>query len=192
MRQPNFTRRSSMSRLLSGTRLLVVVPVVGLALAAAIFFVFGGVGLLRLLAELVLETFTDYHRESHGDLPPAVEIVEYVHQFLIGTVLYITAIGLYQLFIHEIEFPGWLKVDSTEQLEMNLIGVTVVVLAVHFLSIVFTDDADRLLKFGAGIALPIAALALFVGLRVWSSSVERRAETEARLMEKDLEPSRED
>ena len=56
---------------------------------------------------------------------------------------------------------------------MNLIGVTVVVLAVNFLSVVFTRDPSILLEYGVGIALPIAALALFVGLRVWSSSLER-------------------
>ena len=33
------------------------------------------------------------------------EVVEYVHTFLIGTVLYITAVGFYQLFVQEISFP---------------------------------------------------------------------------------------
>ena len=96
-----------------------------------------------------------------------------MHLFLIGTVLYITAIGLYQLFIEEVDFHGWLKIDSTEELEMNLIGVTVVVLAVGFLSVVFSGDPADLLEYGAGIALPIAALALFVGLRAWSTRGER-------------------
>ncbi len=91
---------------------------------------------------------------------------------MIGTVLYITAVGLYQLFIEEVEFHGWLKIDSTEELEMNLIGVTVVVLAVSFQGIVFSRDPADLLEYGVGIALPIAALALFVGLRTWSTSLE--------------------
>jgi uncharacterized membrane protein YqhA len=100
--------------------------------------------------------------------------MEYVHTFLIGTVLYITAVGLYQLFIEEVEFHGWLKIDSTEELEMNLIGVTVVVLAVNFLGVAFTGDPSLLLEYGAGIALPIAALVLFVGLRVWSTQLEKQ------------------
>ncbi len=95
-----------------------------------------------------------------------------MHLFLIGTVLYITAIGLYQLFIEEVEFHGWLKIDSTEELEMSLIGVTVVVLAVSFLGMVFTREPSELLQYGVGIALPIAALALFVGLRSWSTRGE--------------------
>jgi uncharacterized membrane protein YqhA len=83
-------------------------------------------------------------------------------------------VGLYQLFIDEVEFHGWLKIDSTEELEMNLIGVTVVVLAVNFLTIVYTKDASVLLEYGAGIALPIAALALFVGLRTWSTHLSSK------------------
>lgn len=110
--------------------------------------------------------------EAHADdIPIAIEIVEFVHLFLIGTVLYITAIGLYQLFMEEVEFHGWLKIDSTEELEMSLIGVTVVVLAVSFLGVVFTRDPSELLQFGTGIALPIAALALFIGMRAWSTRI---------------------
>ena len=72
-----------------------------------------------------------------------VEVIEYVHQFLVGTVLYITAIGFYQLFIHQIDYPDWLRwlhIDNTEELENNLIGVTVVVLAINFMSLVYVDD----------------------------------------------------
>ena len=78
----------------------------------------------------------------------------------------------YQLFIQEIKFPNWLRVDSTEELEYNLIGVTVVVLAVNFMGAVFIGDTENLLQYGAGIALPIAALGLYIGLRTWSGKIE--------------------
>jgi uncharacterized membrane protein YqhA len=169
-----------MSRFLASTRYLVLLPIAGLALAAAIFFVFGGAGLIRVIVELVVDAVTqDEAVLSHaGELPVQVVIVEYVHTLLIGTVLYITAIGLYQLFIGGIDFPRWLQIDSTDELETNLIGVTVVVLAVQFMGLVFTRDADELLRFGAGIALPIAALGIFVGLRTWSTSIEKRGQQE--------------
>ena len=175
-----------MSRILTSTRYLVLVPILGLALAAAVFFVFGGYGLIRLIFEAAIELFTTGHVEHHSDIPFEVEVVEYVHTFLIGTVLYITAVGLYQLFVEEIKFPGWLQIDSTEELETNLIGVTVVVLAVNFMGVVFTQDARFLLEYGAGIALPIAALALFVGLRTWSTNLAKREEREEAMMEQDV------
>lgn len=165
-----------MSRILSGTRYLVVVPILGLALAAGVFFVIGGFTLIKLIVDGLLELFMHIPVESHGEnIPFVIEVVEQVHNFLVGTVLYITAVGLYQLFIDDIKFRGWLKIDSTEELEMNLIGVTVVVLAVNFLTVVYTRDVSVLLEYGAGIALPIAALALFVGLRAWSTSLAKKS-----------------
>lgn len=158
-----------MTRLLLGTRYLILFPILGLALAAVAFFVFGGIGLISLLFELVFHAADSAH-EATGQGVIIFEIVEYVHTFLVGTVLYITAVGLFQLFIKEIDFVGWLKIDSTEELETNLIGVTVVVLAVNFMGAVLTDT-QNLLDYGAGIALPIAALGLFIGLRAWSAKL---------------------
>jgi uncharacterized membrane protein YqhA len=170
------------ARLLLKSRYLILVPILGLALAAASFFLFGGIGLIRLLYESLLTVLYPAHRAAaldHGKF--IYEVVEYVHTFLIGTVLYITAVGLYQLFVKEIDFPAWLKVESTEELETNLIGVTVVVLAVNFMGAFFVGSTDDLLQYGAGIALPIAALGLFVGLRAWAAnSTKGRAGREAR------------
>lgn len=167
-----------MPRFLAGTRYLVLIPVLGLGVAAGVFFVIGGLGLLRTLAELLVGLVQTHAAPHDQPVPIAVHIVEYVHQFLIGTVLYITAVGLFQLFIRELDVPDWLKVEDTEALETNLIGVTIVVLAVNFLSTAFASDAATVLRYGAGIALPIAALALFVGIRTWSTLADRRSHAE--------------
>jgi uncharacterized membrane protein YqhA len=162
-----------MSRFFVATRYLIIIPIIGLGIAAAAFFFFGGISLIRLILEVVADLLGIIELEVHEDqLPVMVEVVEYVHTFLIGTVLYITSIGFYQLFIGEIQFPGWLKIHSTEELETSLIGVTVVVLAVNFLSVVFTGENVDLIAQGAGIAMPIAALGLFVGLRAWATRQE--------------------
>lgn len=165
-----------MPRVLASTRFLIVVPILGLVIAASFFFVFGGIGLIRLLLHLLVGVLVPAQEaEGLGTGVIIFEVVEYVHLFLVGTVLYITAVGLYQLFVQEIEFPSWLKIDSTEELETNLIGVTVVVLAVNFMGAVFIGQKDQLLPYGAGIALPIAALGLFVGLRAWSIKLGRES-----------------
>jgi uncharacterized membrane protein YqhA len=133
-----------------------------------------------LLIELTLTAIINLTQETHGTDRGLVifEVVEFVHLFLVGTVLYITAIGLYQLFVHEIKFPNWLKIDSTEELETNLIGVTVVVLAVNFMGAVFVGGKENLLDFGAGIALPFAALGVFLGLRACSTKLIKDIPTE--------------
>ena len=176
-----------MSRVLSATRYLIIIPILGLLFAASLFFVLGGVGLVGQLIELAADFVGGLARASgEGDKGVVIfEVVEYVHLFLVGTVLYITAVGLYQLFVRELDFPRWLKIDSTEELETNLIGVTVVVLAVNFMGAVFVGEREFLLQYGAGIALPIAALGLFVGLRAWSVKLgkETIAEAEGRQRE---------
>lgn len=174
-----------MSRFLLNTRYLILIPILGLAIAAAFFFIFGGIGLISLLFELILGALGLSHETAEPEQGIIIfEVVEYVHTFLVGTVLYITAVGLFQLFIEQIDFPRWLKIDSTEELETNLIGVTVVVLAVNFMGAIFARNTDNLLQYGAGIALPIAALGVFVGLRSWSVKITREADEPAATRQK--------
>lgn len=172
-------------RLIAASRYLVILPIIGLAIAAAVLFVFGGIGLLRFL----IESVGDPDTALGSEVLEAVELVEFVHQFLIGTVLFITALGLYQLFIQKVDLPLWLKIDTSEELETLLIGLTVVVLAVNFLTVVFSSDDVDLLEYGAGIALPIAALALFVGVRALVSQAERREKRELGRANTEREPS---
>jgi uncharacterized membrane protein YqhA len=106
-----------MPRLIGWTRYLVLLPIIGLLLASAVFFVFGGIGMIGILFESISHFFQGTVEIQGEALPIEVEIVEYVHRFLIGTVLFITAVGFYQLFIDRAEFPSWLRIDSTEELE---------------------------------------------------------------------------
>jgi uncharacterized membrane protein YqhA len=148
-------------KLISATRYLILLPVVGLAIAAAALFLFGGIGLVLFIirnAGLVAEG----HELT---VVPIFDLLQFVHQFLIGTVLYITSMGFYQLFIQEVPVPEWMKIESAEDLETSLVGVIIVVLGIEFLGVVFGNTEANLLQYGTGIALPIAALALFLGVR---------------------------
>jgi uncharacterized membrane protein YqhA len=159
-------------KFVSATRFLVIIPIIGLALTASVLFVLAGFGLIAFIIESALELFSGHAEE----LIPIIQLVEFVHQFLVGTVLYITAIGLYQLFVNRVPMPGWLQIDSPDELEGSLISVTVVVLAVNFLGVVVTPSQQiNTLQYGAGIALPIAALALFVGLRAFAKWMSHKA-----------------
>jgi len=174
--------RSPLPRTLVATRYLVLIPIVGLALSAAMLFIFGGINLIKLLYETTL-VYLGLAHAHQSDIPIYVEIVEYVHTFLIGTVLYITSVGFFQLFIKKVNFPRWLRITNTEELETNLIGVTVVVLAINFMALSFNKNGDYLVRYGVGIALPIAALGLFLGMRAWAKKMDRDSE----LKEKELD-----
>ncbi len=164
---PSDSKRPVILSLFAGTRYLIIIPITGLVLAAAILFVVGGYGLIKLVFTQVL-TFLGIQKAHEVTTPIYVELVEYIHTFLIGTVLFITAVGFFQLFIKAIDLPGWLRIKNTEELETNLIGVTVVVLAVNFMAMAFKKPSDFILEYGAGIALLIVALSVFMGIRAWS------------------------
>jgi uncharacterized membrane protein YqhA len=157
-------------KFIGATRYLAIVPILGLAVAAAVMFLFGGFGLVMF----VLRSIGEIQAGHPTEILPIFELLEFVHQFLIGTVLYITAMGLYQLFIQDVPLPMWMKTESSEDLENNLVGVTVVVLAIEFLGAVFSGSQPNLLEYGAGIALPIAALGIFMGLKQRSHAKQKR------------------
>jgi uncharacterized membrane protein YqhA len=94
----------------------------------------------------------------------ALSLIEVTDVFLIGIVLFIIALGLYALFVDDtLPLPPWLEIHDLDDLKAKLISVVVAVLAVLFLGEVVKWDGERpLLGFGAGIALVIAALTLFL------------------------------
>jgi uncharacterized membrane protein YqhA len=83
---------------------------------------------------------------------------------LLGTVLFIVAFGLYQLFIQpELPVPGWLKIQNLDQLTERLIEVVGVLLSVTFLAFAVEGVLGAsLLEFGVSVAVVIAALSLLL------------------------------
>ncbi len=158
-------------RFIAGMHFFVLIPVIGLAIAACILFIKGGVDIVHFIWELITG-MTKTYPEGENVI---VELVETVHLFLVGTVLFLTSFGLYQLFIQPLPLPGWLKVNNIEELELNLVGLTIVVLGVNFLSVIFEPEGENLAIYGIGYALPIAALSYFMGVR---SSVTKQSSRE--------------
>ncbi len=148
-------------RIFSQTRYIVLLPVIGLFLAGAYLFLTGGVGLLFFLFDaLVRHGFSPHAEPEH-----TVIIMEFVEQFLTGTVLYIVAVGLYGLFIRQLNVPEWLRIESLDELKHTVIGVVVAVLAVKFMGVVVEwDDTNRPLEIGAAIGLVTTGLGIYMGL----------------------------
>jgi uncharacterized membrane protein YqhA len=131
-----------------------------LAVAADVLFIKGGINLIHFLWDLVFEIRGADEQENI-----IVDLVEIVHLFLVGTVLFLTSLGIYELFIQPLPLPPWLKTHNIEELELNLVGLTIVVLAVNFLSVIFEEKEINLAIYGIGYALPITALAYFMKVR---------------------------
>lgn len=151
-----------MRRLASASRYLIFIPALGSFIAATTLIIYGGVEIVQLVLE-IFETGVS----SKGAKALALAFIEVVDLFLLGTVFYIIALGLYELFIDEhIPLPAWLTIHTLDDLKNKLTGVVILVMGVLFLGQVVTWDGERnLLSYGGAIALVIAALTYFLSQR---------------------------
>ena len=152
-----------MTRFLAACRLLLVVPVVGCVLLTAASVLMGFGRILAAGAELL----SNPEITARSSKMIALVVIEIIDLFLVGTVAYITAVGIYKLFIAtgEVNLPFRLRIGSLKELEDKIIGVIVAALAVAFLGqAAGSSKPDALLNYGGGIALVIAALGLFVSI----------------------------
>jgi uncharacterized membrane protein YqhA len=151
-----------MARILGGSRYIVLIAVIGCLLASAIVTVFAGVELVRLLLDFIRAG------PQADDLGKSVAVgaAELIELFLLGTVLYVIALGLYQLFIdRNILLPKWLTIHSLDNLKERLLGTVVVMLAVSFLGFVVTwDGSMNILGLGAAVGLVLASLGYIMSL----------------------------
>jgi uncharacterized membrane protein YqhA len=150
-----------MTRFLAACRHLLVIPVIGCVLLTAGTVI---MGIIRIVtAGAMLVRAGDYSAKAAKIM--ALAVIEIIDLFLVATVAYITAAGLYKLFISNtrIELPTRLKINNLKDLEDKIIGVVVAALAVAFLGqAAGADEPAALLNYGGGIALVIAALAFFI------------------------------
>jgi uncharacterized membrane protein YqhA len=150
-----------MTHFLATCRYILVLPVIGCVLLTA-----GAVimGMGRILsAGVALVAAGDVSATAAKKM--ALSVIEIIDLFLVATVAYIAAVGIYKLFISDdkVELPIRLKINSLKDLEDKIIGVIVAALAVAFLGqAAGPSDPERLLNYGGGIALVVAALAFFM------------------------------
>ena len=149
-----------MGTLLGASRFMVMLAVIGALLAATTLIVYGVLETIQLITQTIQSG--EVTRKAAKGL--ALEFIEIVDLFLLGTVFYIIAIGLYELFIDtDVKLPEWLTINNLDDLKNKLIAVVIVVLGVLFLGqVVSWDGKTDLLGYGIAIALVIAALTYFL------------------------------
>jgi uncharacterized membrane protein YqhA len=172
------------SRLFDLSPSMIILAVIGSLLAAFTLIIYGFLRVLWVIWELIKARDLSSHAES--DL--SIQFIELIDVFLIGVILLIVALGLFQLFIDEKStLPSWLKVHNLDELKHRVIGVICVVLGVNFLSNAaeWTGGHD-IVYYGAAIGIVLIALVLL--LKVVDGSIqeevrllrEERAEEEAK------------
>ncbi len=150
-------------RILGTSRFLIILAVLGTFISSATLQVFG---LLRVGA-VIVELTRGGEVTSEAAKTLIADTVAIIDIFLIGTVLFVISAGLYQLFVHhDVPLPGWLKIESLDDLKDNLTEVIIVALLVAFLgqAIEWTGDVGIL-----GLGLATAAVIVAVAALTWAS-----------------------
>ena len=148
-------------KLLDAGRYLLVIPVIGSLLLT--------VGVVGMGAGLIVERGWNLFRNGEFSQKAArtmsVTVIETIDFFLVGALGYITAVGIYNLFItnDEEQLLKRIRIEKLKDLEDKIIGVVVAALAVAFLgSVSNSHQMQNILYSGAGISLIIISLCAFL------------------------------
>ena len=165
-------------RVLAGSRYLIVIAVIGTFLASIAVLVYGGL----TVVSVIIDVFTHDGFTITGAKHLAVDAIELIDLFLLGTVLYLVALGLYDLFIDDtLPMPHWLEIVNLDDLKETLLRVIVVLLAVTFLGyIVNWDGSPNILDLGIAVGLVLFALGFLLnrGLNIRHHHVSEKDEKE--------------
>ena len=141
-----------MARLVGNLRYLVIVAVVGIAIQAIATFSWA----VWITIDFVYDLLTTSAWQQDDTI---VELLQVLDLYLIGTVLLITAIGFYELFISEVQLPDWLIIRTLSDLKTKIVEVIVLVIGIKFVEkLVMTKEPIDVLWYGLGSAAVMAVL----------------------------------
>jgi uncharacterized membrane protein YqhA len=154
-------------KLLTSSRYVIIIAVAGSFLASLASLAYAGVKSVRVVIDLL-------QQGDQATKSVAVSFIELIDLFLIGTVFYIIALGLYELFIDDaLVLPAWLVIHTLDDLEAKLMSGVVVIMVVYFLGLLVESKGQvDLIQPGLSIALVIGALTLFQFLHARKKSGE--------------------
>lgn len=149
---------------------MILLAVVCSFIASVTVLIYGSIQTVSTIGNVLVSGAVS----SKGSKTLVLSFIEIIDLFLLATVFYITALGLYELFIDDrIKVPVWLEIHTIDDLKGKLTSVVVVVLSVLFLSQAISwDGTTNILPFGTSIALVIASLTYFLSQKTKKTKAE--------------------
>lgn len=143
-----------MKTLLEKSKYLIFIAVISALLASAAAFVWGMIKSVKVIVSI----FAGLGAETAY----TVSLIELMDIFLIATVLFIFALGIYELFIGKLALPEWLVIRNLHDLKVKISSIVIMVMGIIFLKhLVEWQDPQGTLFFGLGVAVVAAALIAF-------------------------------
>jgi uncharacterized membrane protein YqhA len=149
--------------ILWNSRFVVILAVVSSMLGMLILFALAAGGMAHLAWEYVQITLFGVHTSADFHVEAVGLIISSIDDFLLGTVLLIFALGMYELFISKIDIAendasanNILLIHSLDDLKDRLVKVVLMILVVAFfknvLHVTF-DNPLNILYMGGGILM---------------------------------------
>ncbi|MBP7689364.1 MAG: YqhA family protein [Thermoflexales bacterium] len=133
-----------LKKVLERGALIVVLPIITLFISAMLFGVYG----TYLAIEIVVKALSKPEYLEVTSL--ATKFFSVVDVYLLAIVLYIFAIGLYELFIGELQVADWIQIHSIDQLKAKLASLITLFVAIAFTKqLVEWQNPVETLLFGA-------------------------------------------
>jgi uncharacterized membrane protein YqhA len=153
------------------SRILVIIAIIGMIITSIIVIITAFAEVFRIISFFMHEGMLS---EEAGTFL-SVNVTEMIDLYLLGLVLIIMSIGLYQLFIDsDVDLPEWLDTPSFDILKARLLIVVVVILPVMFLGYAATAT-DGTFIAGLGIAISLVMIAIGYILSIASKgAIERK------------------
>jgi uncharacterized membrane protein YqhA len=149
-----------MAAMLARVRYLAIVAVVGVLVQAVVTYGWAAYQTFDFCRDLFVDGAAEDDRT-------VVELLQVLDLYLIGTVLMITSIGLYELFVGPVELPSWLVITTLSDLKTKLVEVIVLVLGLKFVEKAVTaTDAQDVFWYGLGTASVAAVLIAWNAVKV--------------------------
>jgi uncharacterized membrane protein YqhA len=142
-----------LKKILERGSLIVVLPVITLFVSAILFGVYG----TYLAGDIVFKALSKPEYLEVTSL--ATKFFSVVDVYLLAIVLYIFAVGLYELFIGELKVADWIQIHSIDQLKAKLASLIALFVAIAFTKqLVEWQNPLETLMFGTATGILIVVL----------------------------------
>lgn len=149
---------SFIAKAIGRSRMIVIVAVIAVLLAAFSLFLLGAIIAVQTVAEAWHGVFAD----TIGPTDLTVRFLEIVSVMLKAVVFYLIGVGFYSLFISPLNLTIAMGVETLADLEVKIISVIIVIMAVHFLQrFIQHNEAIDLLMIAGALAIATLALVYF-------------------------------
>ena len=155
-------------------RFIILIAVVALLTSSVIAFSIGVQSTAKAASEVISSIRTGEEADANRVI---VYLISSLDEFLLGIILIIISLGVYELFISEIDviksekdgkslYPKWLTFHSLEELKATLTKVIIIILMVYFFkSVVLLKFTQPLSILYLAISILLIALANYFSHR---------------------------